>query len=270
MTPRAIASDLDGTLLDDTGSLTPYTSGVLRAAKRRGVAIVAATSRPPRALSQWEQLGSCLDAAFCCTGAIVYTPSNRTIEYTQILDVSLAFATAAIIKATMPGITVAVETGIGLVAQTGYLTDITEDRVVVDSLEAVFDASSHIVKLLIYDPVGADALLDIARTARLPGVEVSHSGRSGPLEISAAGVTKAAALAAWCSSSGIDGTQVVAFGDMPNDVPMLTWAGTSYAVANAHPEVVTAADFTCGSNNEDGVAATLVELLALPEHELQR
>jgi len=53
---------------------------------------------------------------------------------------------------------------------------------------------------------------------------------------------------------------VVAFGDMPNDVPMLTWAGRSYAVANAHPEVLAAVDRVTAANNEDGVALVLEEL----------
>ncbi len=57
----------------------------------------------------------------------------------------------------------------------------------------------------------------------------------GLVEISAAGVTKAAALARVCDRLGVAAEDVVAFGDMPNDLPMLAWAGTSYAVANAHP-----------------------------------
>ena len=55
------------------------------------------------------------------------------------------------------------------------------------------------------------------------------------MEISAAGVTKGDALARLCERLGVDAADVVAFGDMPNDLPMLTWAGTSYAMANAHP-----------------------------------
>ena len=64
----------------------------------------------------------------------------------------------------------------------------------------------------------------------------------GLVEISAAGVTKAAALARVCDRLGVAAADVVAFGDMPNDLPMLAWAGTSYAMANAHPTVLAAAD----------------------------
>jgi hydroxymethylpyrimidine pyrophosphatase-like HAD family hydrolase len=49
----------------------------------------------------------------------------------------------------------------------------------------------------------------------------------------------------------------VAFGDMPNDLPMLRWAGTSYAVANAHPDVIAVADHVAPANYDDGVATVL-------------
>ncbi len=53
----------------------------------------------------------------------------------------------------------------------------------------------------------------------------------------------------------------VAFGDMPNDLPMLAWAGRSFAVANAHHEVLAAADEVIASNDDDGVAQTLGPLV---------
>jgi hydroxymethylpyrimidine pyrophosphatase-like HAD family hydrolase len=59
---------------------------------------------------------------------------------------------------------------------------------------------------------------------------------------------------------GVAAREVVAFGDMPNDVPMLTWAGTSYAMANAHPDVLAAVTHTTGRNDDDGVAMVLERL----------
>ena len=57
------------------------------------------------------------------------------------------------------------------------------------------------------------------------------------MEISAPGVTKGSALIELATELGVDATDVIAFGDMPNDLPMLTWAGHSYAMANGHPAV---------------------------------
>ena len=82
----------------------------------------------------------------------------------------------------------------------------------------------------------------------------------GLVEISAVGVTKATALARVAEELGVDPADVVAFGDMPNDLPMLTWAGTSYAMGNAHPDLIAAADRVAPTNDEDGVARVLAGL----------
>ncbi len=90
--------------------------------------------------------------------------------------------------------------------------------------------------------------------------EATHSSHSGLVEISAAGVTKAAGLAWYCHRIGIAADDVLAFGDMPNDVPMLTWAGRAVAVANAHPAVLAVADEVTSANSTDGVAAYLEKI----------
>jgi hydroxymethylpyrimidine pyrophosphatase-like HAD family hydrolase len=60
----------------------------------------------------------------------------------------------------------------------------------------------------------------------------------------------------------VTAAEVVAFGDMPNDLPMLAWAGRGVAVANAHPAVLAAADEVTDSNDDDGVATYLDRLRA--------
>ena len=83
------------------------------------------------------------------------------------------------------------------------------------------------------------------------------------VEISAAGVTKATRLAALAEEMGVVAADVLAFGDMPNDLAMLEWAGTSYAMANAHPSVRDLADHLAPSNDDDGVAEVLSDLFGL-------
>jgi len=85
---------------------------------------------------------------------------------------------------------------------------------------------------------------------------------SGYLEIALGGVHKGEALATLCAQLGIAAHEVVAFGDMPNDLPLLQWAGLGVAVANAHPMVLQAADAVTLSNAEDGVAHMLEQLMA--------
>ncbi len=85
-------------------------------------------------------------------------------------------------------------------------------------------------------------------------VEITHSSSAGLLEISAPGVSKATTLGRFCAEIGIAREQVLAFGDMPNDLAMLAWAGTAYAVANAHPQVLATVSRHTASNDDDGVA----------------
>ncbi|MGN6687609.1 MAG: HAD family hydrolase [Actinomycetales bacterium] len=54
---------------------------------------------------------------------------------------------------------------------------------------------------------------------------------------------------------------MIAFGDMPNDLPMLAWAGHPWAMANAHPDVLAAVDHVTVTNDEDGVAVVLEDEL---------
>jgi hydroxymethylpyrimidine pyrophosphatase-like HAD family hydrolase len=101
-----------------------------------------------------------------------------------------------------------------------------------------------------------DTLLDGRATA-------THSSSIGLLEISAPGVSKATGLAEVAALHGIQRDEIAAIGDMPNDIPMLEWAGVGWAVANAHPDARAAATRTCASNDEDGVARTLEWSLGL-------
>jgi hydroxymethylpyrimidine pyrophosphatase-like HAD family hydrolase len=124
--------------------------------------------------------------------------------------------------------------------------------------------SEPAVKLMLrHDHLLADALLERAREVAGHLAELTHSNSSdGLLEISAAGVSKASTLERLCRKRGFGPEDVLAFGDMPNDVPMLRWAGRSVAVANAHPDVLATAQTHTASNDEGGVAIVLERVFA--------
>jgi HAD superfamily hydrolase (TIGR01484 family) len=114
------------------------------------------------------------------------------------------------------------------------------------------------VKLLVrHKAMDADALLAAAHAAVGDLATLTHSSTDGLLEVSATGVSKASGLAALAEQHGVPADRVVAFGDMPNDLPMLAWAGHGVAVANAHPEVLAIAAEVTARNDEDGVAQVL-------------
>jgi hypothetical protein len=105
-----------------------------------------------------------------------------------------------------------------------------------------------------------DDLLAVAGPALDGLVAVTHSSAMGLIEAAAIGVSKATTLAMLAAAEGIAPQESIAFGDQPNDLPMLAWAGTSCAVANAHPRVLAAATRVIASNDDDGVAQVLEAL----------
>ena len=118
--------------------------------------------------------------------------------------------------------------------------------------------------MLRHDHLTADVLLERAREVVGHLAELSHSNSAdGLLEIAAAGVSKASALTRVCAERGLRSEDVIAFGDMPNDLPMLEWAGHAVAVANAHPDLIAAADEVTTSNDDAGVARVLERLFGI-------
>jgi Cof subfamily protein (haloacid dehalogenase superfamily) len=263
---RLIATDLDGTVLRTGGAVSERTVRALGSAEDAGVMIIVATGRPPRWVRPVAEAMGHTGLAICANGAVIYDMhTERVIEHTPIArDAVLAVAGA--VRRAVPGVTFAVETfDRGFAREEDYPVPqgpaVDAEEIRVGPLNEL--ATDDVVKLLVrHQHLDPDGMLAAARDVAGDLAELTHSSRSGLLEISATGVTKAATLAQLASRSGIDAAQVVAFGDMPNDLPMLAWAGTGYAMANAHPEVLAAAENVAPSNDDDGVAQVVEKLLA--------
>jgi hydroxymethylpyrimidine pyrophosphatase-like HAD family hydrolase len=122
-----------------------------------------------------------------------------------------------------------------------------------------------LVKIMVQLPdEDPDRAWAILRPTLEEHITCTWSAERAPLEIALAGVDKASALRELCADWRISSDDVIAFGDAPNDLPMLAWAGTAYAVANAHPAVLAATKNHTASNDDDGVARVL-EQAALDE-----
>lgn len=263
--PRLIATDLDGTLLRPDRSVSPRTARVLEELRLAGVPIVLVTGRPIRWLRLvYEQLLTPLPA-ICANGAVAYDPLSDTVLRADPLVPGLLREVARRLRAAVPEVSLAVEIADSrqMRHEAGYPVDREHDLDAIRAIEGPEELHSvPAVKLLaragVQDP---DAFVQLVAGTLAGLAEATHSSYSGLVEISAAGVTKAAGLAWFCDREEIPAGEVVAFGDMPNDLPMLTWAGRAVAVANAHPAVLEVADEVTLANTEDGVAAYLADLL---------
>ncbi|GGX98256.1 HAD family hydrolase [Streptomyces hiroshimensis] len=262
--PRVIATDLDGTLLRNDRTLSPRTLRALRTATASGAEVVFVTARPPRFVDRLSAATGLAGTAVCSNGALVYDLAARTVTASRALPVDVARRVVAALSAVVPDVGFAVETGHSVLYEPAYGLRLPEDAGAESPVASVADlwtADVPIAKLLAWSArLDADLLLAAAEQAAGAEAQFTHSGGRGLLEISAPGVTKAGTLAELCAGRGVPAAEVVAFGDMPNDLTILTWAGTGYAMGNAHPAVLASVRRRTGTNEEDGVAAVLERL----------
>lgn len=262
MLPRLVATDLDGTLLRDDGTIDPRTRRALQALRERGTETVVCTARPARWMSGLAAAGGITGAAVCANGAVLWDLATEASIGSFPVAREAAREVVQRLREVVPGGAFAVEGIDSFGHEPGYRTrwPIPDDTVVGD-IDTLLAAPP--VKLLLRRPVDRfDALVARAREAVSGLVEVTWSDSTAALlEMSAAGVSKGSGLAALCAARGIAAHEVIAFGDMPNDLAMLEWAGRGVAMGNAHPAVAAAADEVTLSNEQHGVAAVLERLL---------
>lgn len=264
--PRLIATDLDGTLLRPDGTVSDRTQAALRAMTELGATVVFVTARPPRQLDTLAEHLGLSGSAVCSNGAIVYTLSSQVFAEVHDLEVATARVVVESLAATLPSVGFAVDTGRMAYDGPGYgwpsPDDRKGDRVRVDDPAQLWEVRDPIVKLLAWSPrLDTHSMLSIVAEAAQHEAEITCSNTVGPLEVSAPGVTKASTLASLCDSLGIGPAEVIAFGDMPNDLSLLCWAGAGYAMANAHPSVLSAVPLHTSTNSDDGVAVVLERIM---------
>ncbi|MFD3438430.1 Cof-type HAD-IIB family hydrolase [Streptomyces sp. NPDC058685] len=266
--PRLIATDLDGTLLRDDKSVSERTIAALAAAEEAGVEVFFVTGRPARWMDVVSDHVHGHGLAICANGAaVVDLHAGGKVLEVRPLERHIALDVVRTLRDAAPGTSFAVETTVGIHYEPQYPPFFLDPGATVATAEKLLHeeepgSAAPVIKLLAHHPdLTPDGFLTLARTAAGDRASFTRSSPSALLEISGLGVSKASTLALCCAKRGISSDQVVAFGDMPNDVEMLTWAGTSYAMGNAHPDVIAAASGRTVANNEDGVAVVIERIL---------
>lgn len=288
--PRVVATDLDGTLLRSDGTVSVRTRSALRAVEDAGVEVVFVTARPPRWLAALADLVGGHGHVICLGGAAVWDLATASPLDVCGFTADEAAALVADLRAAVPGVALAFERVDGPTFDPGFRSTPDDDAPsTVARVETTLATPGPgagrrepVGKILARDAgtpaedapatqpvVVADSQTSaqeafFARVRDVVGhrAHLAYSGAAGLAELLAPAVTKDAALARWCARLGVDARDVWAFGDMPNDLPMLRWAGRSFAVANAHPDVLAAVTHVTAANDDDGVARALLDELS--------
>lgn len=266
-----VATDLDGTLLRPDLTVSDRTRTELARVRESGRQVVLVTGRPPRWMPPIVETTGHTGVAVCANGSVVVDLESEQIVSHHLLAGDLLAEVCSVVRRELGedaafGVEIAPVgpmSGSALVHEPTFLPTALAQTVTA-SLDELLGCADT-VKLLARGSGPVDATADIA--ARVSAdvhhlVTVSHSSRTHQLlEIAPAGVTKATGLAALVAQWGGIPSSVVAFGDMPNDIPMLQWAGWAVAVASAHPSVLAVADEVVADPAEDGPAAWLAHRL---------
>ncbi|MEU6403642.1 HAD family hydrolase [Streptomyces sp. NPDC046985] len=259
---RLIATDLDGTLLrgDDTVSARSRAALVRTAAA--GARHLVVTGRPaPRVRPLLRALGA-TGLAVCGQGAQLYDAGADRLLWSVALDREAAETALGKIEAEAGEVYAAVDQdgadGLTLIEPGYRMPHPTLPARRIERREELWRAP--IIKVLLRHPTLSDD--DLAAVARGVVGSLATVTMSGPgtVELQPRGVTKATGLALAAARLGLGREHALAFGDMPNDVPMFRWAARGVAMAGAHPELKAVADEVTSSNEDDGVAVVLERL----------
>ncbi|SDI85853.1 hypothetical protein SAMN05444157_0508 [Frankineae bacterium MT45] len=261
---RLVATDIDGTLLRSDYTISDRSRAAIAQAAEAGLLIVFVTGRPPRWLDEIGAMTGHTGVAVAANGAVTYDLHTSEIVGSHPLEPELIRSVTTALRARFPEVTFGLEYGLSFGHEPDYRHDWeispTHDRagnlIAPPTIGHLDEIGLHpAVKLLAKDRTAEPDEFMAAAAELLHGqATVTHSSKTALLEIAAAGITKATGLADIAAREGFDPSQVAAIGDMPNDLPMLAWAGHSFAVANAHPSVQAAADQVVDSNDDDAVA----------------
>lgn len=261
--PGLIALDFDGTLLRSDSTVSARTISILSKARQQGWLVVGATGRPPDLARAVYREVPPLTHVVCNNGTLTWklAEDGEVVLDEHSMSEEAAHWAVSVVRGYAPDARFVMdqvsgaqtwEAGFELLVSNAPLGEMVPD--------APSTISGPVRKVIAWSPsVHHEVLLTELYPLLHPRLEPTHAGLAF-VEIGPTGVSKASALAVIAQSLPA-GAPTVAFGDAPNDHEMLEWAGQGVAMANAHPETLQIADHVTVSNDEDGVAVHLEQLL---------
>ena len=261
---RAIASDLDGTFLGADGQPSRRNIDAVLAAAQRGVRTIFATGRPFRWLDVLRPMLEADPLVLASNGAVRYDLHHQHVISADLLDVDSTLAVVADLRATDPRLVFAVELLEGYAADEAFQVKDDRTHLLVDQTVEESLRSHSPVKLLV---MGLDVSSDVLAAEVAPVINErmtatwSFTGTHGLLEVSRAGVTKGSGLATLLDELGLAPSEVAAFGDMPNDLPMLQLVGHPYRMDTAHAMLAEAGYPSAGDHDDSAVGRRIEALL---------
>lgn len=267
---KMIGLDLDGTVFTNDKKITKRTIDAITKAINAGIIVLPATGRPLAGIPSEFLAIQGVSYALTANGARLHDLMTGRVIYNDAMNYETAAEVISILK-EFDVMSDAFIDGVGYVERHGFdryikrvpegpLKDyIIATRQMVENLrEYILESRKESEKITIHFHKNQDGSLfkfkEVWEALKsVPGILVV-SGAPTDLEITKEGVTKGTGLLALGKLLGIKREEIMACGDSGNDRDMLMEAGFGVAMKNSTEDVLEAADFITGSNEEDGVA----------------
>lgn len=263
---KIIASDMDGTLLNNENSISEGNANAIKKAQAMGVTFVVATGR------SYDEVKPLIDAAGINAPMINFNGGATTTETgTQIHSFPILKDEAKKVIKLLKDEHVFFK----IMTSDGVYSDdpLKYDEAVVklqlqpihyvDSYNEIIDnAEIDLFKVLIRKTDGADDLSVIKNKIEENTSLVVTSSGDNNLEVNHNNAQKGIALKRFADDLGIPMSDVMAIGDNLNDISMLKAAGVSYAMENGHQENKDVSNHRAKTNVEDGVGLAILEQLS--------
>lgn len=267
--PDAVAVDLDGTLFDGNTRLSARNWEALKRCRQQGIPVIIATSRPARSVRRFcgEELANAC-SRILQNGAIASGVPPLSGEYREAIEPVLAREIINFILEIEPELRISVELegyefGTNLPRQPDDLWEINSATPEMQlNLETTLEGIP--TKIAVGGLTRAISRVAAALTENFGSdISVVPGNDYTFLNITSKEATKSNALRKLLGSQQERLENVVAFGDDYPDLDMIETCGISIAVANAIPEVKSAARYRTASNDDDGVAIALEKMLEM-------
>lgn len=252
--PKLIALDVDGTLVDARNEISPAVGAAVRTVADTGTPIVVATGRAvPGAVEVCERLGLPDGMAVCSNGAVLV--GYRPVEVLHSVTFDASEAVRRVLTEVPDAFVAVEEIGVGYRVNRPFPSGEIAGTITLDDVESLIaePVTRVIIRATDHDPHEFHALVE-----ELGLTDTNYYiGYTAWLDLAPLGVSKASGLAWVCERLGIAAEDVLAVGDGRNDIEMLRWAGRGVAMGHAPNELADVADDVTGTVAEDGLATEL-------------
>lgn len=259
---RLVVTDMDGTLLNSEGHVPEGFWNLLDQLRERGIAFAPASGRQLATLeSQFRRAGEPM--SYIAENGTVVVHHGSVISMTTLNpDTVHAIIDAARGSEVDMGVVVCQpERAFVERNDEAFRSEGAKYYLALDEVEDLHQVvNDKIIKVAIFTFDDAETAVAPVMRQAAPHEKVVVSGKNW-VDVMDRSADKGRALTALCEAMSIPVSRSLAFGDYLNDMELLQAAGTSYAMANAHPEILAIADEVAPSNTEAGVLLVLKEML---------